>query len=376
VSDVVIAVVCAVSLVVHIASTLIAVYRCRPPRQHLPPPADAPKVTILRPVCGVDAFEAQTLRATFALDYPRVQVIFCCERPSDPAARLVRTLLRTFATADARLLIGRTPRTQNPKLNNLLKAWAEIDADWVIMADSNVALPRDYVQRLLGAWTERTGVLCAPPIGSMPAGFWAELECAFLNGYQARWQYTADTLGWGFAQGKTMMFRRRDLVAAGGLLALGSELAEDAAATKLVRAMGLRAELADAAFPQPLGTRAMRQVWDRQARWARLRRRTFPGLFLLELLSTSLVPLASAAILAQHLHASAAAAAMAVLAVWHGSEMLLARGAGWHLSWRSPFAALVRDALLPALWMQAWLGSSFTWRGNQILPDRTLSQPG
>ena len=202
------------------------------------------------------------------------------------------------------------------------------------------------------------------------------LWCAFLNGYQARWQYTADSLGWGFAQGKTMMFRRRDLAAAGGLLALGSELAEDAAATKLVRTMGLRAQLADAPFPQPLGTRAMRQVWDRQARWARLRRSTFPSLFLLEILSTSLLPLASAAILAQHLHASASAAAMAVLGVWYGSEMLLAHAVGWHLSWRSPIAALVRDALLPALWTQAWLGSSFTWRGNQILPDRTLSQPG
>ena len=373
--DVVIAAVCAVSLLVHIASTLIAVHRCRP-RQPLPPPADAPKVTILRPVCGIDAFEALTLRATFELDYPSVQIIFCCERPSDPAAHLVRELMREFPAADARLLIGRAPRTQNPKLNNLLKAWVQVAGEWVIMADSNVALPKDYVQRLLAGWARRTGVLCAPPIGSIPTGFWAEIECAFLNGYQARWQYTADSLGWGFAQGKTMMFRRRDLAAAGGLLALGSELAEDAAATKLVRTMGLRAQLADAPFPQPLGTRAMRQVWDRQARWARLRRSTFPSLFLLEILSTSLLPLASAAILAQHLHASASAAAMAVLGVWYGSEMLLAHAVGWHLSWRSPIAALVRDALLPALWTQAWLGSSFTWRGNQILPDRTLSQPG
>jgi ceramide glucosyltransferase len=67
---------------------------------------------------------------------------------------------------------------------------------------------------------------------------------------------------------------------------------------------------------------------------------------------------------------------LAVLAVWHGSEMLLARSAGWHLSWRSPLAALVRDVMLPALWMQAWLGSGFTWRGNEIAADRTLSQLG
>ncbi|MFX9065588.1 glycosyltransferase, partial [Acinetobacter baumannii] len=92
--------------------------------------------------------------------------------------------------------------------------------------------------------------------------------CAFLNTYQARWQYAADTLGFGFAQGKTMMFRRRDLEAAGGLVALGAEPAEDAAATKLVRGMGLNARLVDAPFAQPLGPRTWKQVWDRQARWA------------------------------------------------------------------------------------------------------------
>jgi ceramide glucosyltransferase len=376
VSVAVIAAVCAVSLVAHIASSLLAACRCRPQKRPLPPPAVAPKVAILRPICGIDGFEARTLRTTFALNYPDVELIFCCDRENDPAAHLVRALLREFPDTNARLLVGREPRTQNPKLNNLLKGWAQVDAEWVIMADSNVALPNDYVQRLTAAWTPRTGVLCAPPIGSSPAGFWAELECAFLNGYQARWQYAADSLGCGFAQGKTMLFRRRDLTAAGGLIALGCELAEDAAATKLVRAMGLRAELADAPFPQPLGERSLRQVWDRQARWARLRRCTFPSLFVWEILSTGLVPLAAAGILAACLNTSALATVLAVLAIWHGSEMLLARAAGWHLSWRSPLAALVRDVMLPVLWMQAWLGSGFTWRGNEIAADRTLSQLG
>ena len=34
-----------------------------------------------------------------------------------------------------------------------------------------------------------------PPAGSCPQGFWAEVECAFLNAHQARWQYVADTMG-------------------------------------------------------------------------------------------------------------------------------------------------------------------------------------
>ena len=46
------------------------------------------------------------------------------------------------------------------------------------------------------------------PIGARPHNFWAGLECAFLNTLQARYQYVSESLGFGFAQGKTMLFRR------------------------------------------------------------------------------------------------------------------------------------------------------------------------
>ncbi|RTL69341.1 MAG: ceramide glucosyltransferase [Hyphomicrobiales bacterium] len=353
----------------HLVSSAIAAARTRPPRDPVPPPAGAPRVTILRPVCGVDTFDELTLGSTFALDYPDLEIIFCCDRAEDPAAHLVTRLIERHPRSNARLLIGRDPITANPKLNNLLKAWPHVSADWVIMADSNVDMPRDYVQRLLAEWQQDTGVLCAPPIGARPADFAGEVECAFLNTYQARWQYAADTLGFGFAQGKTMMFRRRDLEAAGGLVALGSEPAEDAAATKLVRGMGLNARLVDGPFAQPLGPRTWKQVWDRQARWARLRRMTFPVLFVPEILTSGLAPILCAAWLADGIDLAPWEFAGMIAALWYGAEVALARLAGWQVTWRTPFAALARDVLLPALWLQAWLFSSFSWRGNDIDVD-------
>lgn len=358
----------------HLVSSAIAAARCRPPRERVPAPAGAPRVTILRPVCGVDTFDELTLGSTFALDYPDLEIIFCCDREDDPAAHLVASLIRRHPGRNARLLIGRDPLTANPKLNNLLKGWPHVTADWVVMADSNVDMPVDYVQRLLAEWRPDTGVLCAPPIGARPADFWGEVECAFLNTYQARWQYAADTLGLGFAQGKTMVFRRRDLEAAGGLIALGAELAEDAAATKIVRGMGLSARLVDGPFAQPLGPRTWRQVWDRQTRWARLRRMTFPLLFAPEILTSGLVPMLCAAWLADAVDMAPLALAGLVAALWYGTETLLALIAGWHCSWRTPLAALARDVLLLPLWLQAWLFSSFSWRGNDIDVDAPVSQ--
>ena len=134
----------------------------------------------------------------------------------------------------------------------------------------------------------------------VPAGVWAELECAFLNTYQARWQYLADTLGAGFAQGKTMLWRRAVLQQAGGIEALARDLAEDAAATKVVDAQGLRVRLVDAPFGQPLGYRGTDEVWNRQVRWARLRRASFPACYLPELLTGAPLPLLACGLVAAH----------------------------------------------------------------------------
>ena len=54
---------------------------------------------------------------------------------------------------------------------------------------------------------------------------------------------------------------------------------------------------------------------------------------------------------------------------WYGAEVVLARSAGWPSSPRSIIAWIVRDLMLPVLWVLAWTGGSFVWRGNQMTVD-------
>ena len=354
----------------HLTSALLVIYRFRRSKAESPL-ADAavgslPPVSVLRPVRGLDPYDELTLRSGFELAYERYELILCCEEADDPVVPVIRRLIAEYAHVDAKLLVGRDTLCSNPKLNNLIKGWRAARHPWVVMADSNVLMPADYLQRLLAGWRADTGLLCAPPIGCMAEGFWAEVECAFLNTYQARWQYAADTVGLGFAQGKTMLWRRADLERAGGIRMLGNEIAEDAAATKVVRRAGKRVRLVDRAVGQPLGVRSAAQIWSRQVRWAKLRRATFPLYFLPELLSGSAAPFIAAAYAAEAFDASSLGAAAALAAVWYGSEAVLAYAAGWHISLLSPLAWMTRDAMLPVLWVQAWLGNSFSWRGNDM----------
>lgn len=356
----------AIASAAHTISVWLALLRCRKEPPAGPSAADVVPVSVVRPVCGVEPFERLTLGSTFTLSYPRYEIIFCCDRADDPVVPLVRELMAAHPDVPSRLLIGRDRPTANPKLNNLVKGWSAAKHEHIILADSNVLMPRDYIERLFAAWRPDTGLVCSPPVGAMPRGFWAELETAFLNTYQAKWQLAADSIGLGFAQGKSMLWRRSDLERCGGLVALGRDAAEDAAATKVVRSQGLRVRLVDQPFDQALGPRTAEQVWSRQLRWARLRRATFAAYFIPELFSGSVFPLAATFLVAPSLGLDPLNATLMLAAGWFGLEFLLARVAGWHLTWVSPVAWLVRDLLLPLLWCAAWLGNGFTWRGNSM----------
>ena len=72
---------------IHGLSVVLATMRCR--RRcggSLPPPKDAPSVTIVQPLCGVETFSRETLRSIFALDYPSYEIIFCLASGDDPNA--------------------------------------------------------------------------------------------------------------------------------------------------------------------------------------------------------------------------------------------------------------------------------------------------
>jgi ceramide glucosyltransferase len=360
----------------HFGSVVAVLIRLR--RNAATPPRwfDAGGVSILRPVCGLENHVEETLRSSFQLEYPDTEVLFCVAREDDPVVPVVRELIASHPHVDARLLIGQSDVSANPKLNNLVKGWHAAQHDWILMVDSNVLMPADHIERMLAVWSAGTGVVCSPPAGVAPANFWAELECAFLNTYQARWQCLADSAGFGFTQGKAMLWRRELLERIGGIEALGCEAAEDAAATKIIRGLGLKVRLVVAPFFQPLGERRLADVWKRQVRWARLRRGTFKVCFAPELFAGGLVPLAACA-LAVAAGAFPVEFLLLAIAGWYGTEAALAFAAGWPLTLRTIAAAMARDALLPLLWLSAWTGDDFEWRGNAMtLAEETLAEDG
>lgn len=367
--DALVALGCCVAFALQLTSIVLVLWRSAG-RSDRRATAEMPGVTLLRPVRGLENHIEETLASSFVLSCPEYEVLFCVADPDDPVVPLVRRLIAEHPGVQARLLVGDDAVSANPKLNNLVKGWSAAQHAWIAMVDSNVMLPPDCLQVLLGRWSQGTGLVSSPPAGIRPVGFWAELESGFLDTYQARWQLAADQLGWGFAQGKILFWRREVLEAGGGIVALGAEMAEDVAATKLVRRSGLKVRLVRLPFPQPLGARTLAEVWARQLRWARVRRMGFGGYFAVEILTGPMLPLLGAIYLTVQ-GVLPPPLLIGLCVVWYAAEITLALAAGWPASLRTVFAWLLRDLMLPVIWIAALTGRSLEWRGNRMAAGTT-----
>lgn len=354
-------------LALHLASLVLAFPRARR-APTAKAPADAPPVTVVRVLCGVEPTSQATLLGLLDFDYPDVRPIFCVAHAADPIVALARQAMAARPNVAARLLIGEDRVGANPKLNNMVKAWRAADTDLVLFLDSNLVAPRDYVSRAVAALGQQAAA-SAPPLGLDPETFAADVEAAFLNGHAARWQYAAAALGLGFAQGKTLLMSKSRLPL-GDLSILAREPAEDAALTCLARGAGGGVALLRGPAGQCLGRRRAKEVWRRQLRWARLRRATFPALYALECAAGSALALTAAALAGALLGVWWLAPALAAL--WWGAELAFARACGWPASLA---ALLARDLALPALWAAAWAGDGVAWRGAQVPLARAQAAP-
>ena len=316
------------------------------------------KYSVICPLCENGELLPITLDSFFHLDSSDYEVIFVADEAATAAVAVAETVRQRYPQVPSQIIVNAQVVCRNPKLNNVHKAWA-IAGEWIMMADCNVRLPSDALQRLLARWDDTVGMMCSPPIGAQPGNFAAEIECAYLNGFEAKWQLLADRLGYGFAQGKVMFCQKAQIDALGGILLLDNDSCEDAAATKLIRGAGLRIRLPARLFEQPLGRRTLRQVWQRQVRWAKLRRSSFPLWYSLEIALTP-VPLLIGLLISHRLWP------VLILAACYGGECLLARRAGWHVSWRTPLALLMRDLMMIGVWTAGWLGRTIQWSGKEL----------
>lgn len=125
--------------------------------------SDAPCVTIIRPVKGIEPNLYDCIASTFRQDYPsgRCSIRLCVEDVSDPAYSILEQLVHDFPGFDVKILVeAKDPVLHgpdghvenlgpNPKIRNISRAYREAKGDIIWIIDCNVWVSTGVLGRMV-----------------------------------------------------------------------------------------------------------------------------------------------------------------------------------------------------------------------------------
>jgi ceramide glucosyltransferase len=339
------------------------------------PGASSPGVTILKPLRGAESSLADNLRSFCDQHYDSpVQLLFGVEDEGDPAAVIARALAVEYPWRDIALVAGSASLSANPKVATLMALEPCIRHEVVVLADSDINVPPNYLTRIVSALQgPDVGLVTCLYRGAPGAGVWARLAAMAIDHHFLPSVIVGVRLG--LARpcfGSTIALRRDTLAAIGGFRAFADHLADDHAIGEAVRAMGMRVTIPDFVVAHTCSERTAHELVSHELRWARTIRALNPSGYAASVITYPL-PFALAGYVLLGGSATGGVAVAAALA----SRLVLAvrvdhtLGLAARRWWLGP----VRDLVSFAVFAASFFVRTVTWRGRRyrVRADATVA---
>lgn len=324
-------------------------------------------ISILKPVCGLEEGLERNLLSFFQLEYASYELIFTIAHPEDPARSIIEKLMQRFPNIQSRLHIMESKVGKNPKINNIYLGYKTTQYSLVLISDSNIRVPRNYLSEMVGLLEPGVGVVTSTISGVGATTFGATLESIYLNTYLCRWIHLSNKLGNAIVLGKSMLFRKSDLESCGDIDALANVIAEDYATSAFMRKKGLKVAVMNAPVNQYLGAFSFKAFWLRHIRWGRIRKCCEYPLFLAEPFASALGAGVCGALAFWAWTGGAFWLFLLThLSVWFLIEFFLATRQESTRSWKVLPYWLALEVVTVPIWISAFFGNTILWRGNRL----------
>ena len=242
--------------------------------------AEFSAVTILKPLHGAEAALEENLATFFEQDYPSpFQLVFGVQDETDPAIVVVERLRRRYPAVDAALVVDPRRHGANAKVGNLINMHGQSRHDVLVLSDSDIVVPRDYLRKVAGALEPAdVGAVTCLYTGWGALGLGSRL-CAMGIDYQFL-PNAIVAISFGLAEpcsGSTIALTRAMLDEIGGLEAFAGYLADDYEIGRAVRASGRRIAIPAMTVGHACSEESLRDWLAHELRWARTIRVVAPA---------------------------------------------------------------------------------------------------
>jgi len=334
--------------------------------------AEAPTVSVLKPLAGDEPELAENLGSFFRLSYPRYEVLCATRDADDPALAIAREVRSNHPDSDAQLLVAGESDRPNAKVHSLAAMTAVATGDLVVVSDSDIRADPALLWELAKDFEDpAVGVVTCPYRAVPGSSLWSRLEALGMNTEFWSGVLVAQFLApMNFAVGPTMAVRKSCLDAIGGWDAFGDFLAEDFEVGRQARLAGYEVRLSTHAVEHRIGSQALRENLVHRLRWRRSTRRSRPAGYWGEIFANPLpwallLPLAASGATWSWAALGTCVALRAATALMVGGSVLGDRLPWWRF-WLLP----LQDGLSLLVWVAGLFGSRIVWRGRSYKLSR------
>lgn len=310
----------------------------------------------------------ESFRSYCLQDYGEYQIIFGVSDANDLAVALVERLTGEFPERKIQLMVCPEILGTNVKVSNLLQMARVARYDHLLVSDSDIRVPADYLRRVLAPFSDtNVGMVTCLYRGVASHTLGSRLESIGTSTDFCPAVLAARQLqGIRFGLGSTLAFTRKALDAAGGFEPLLDYLADDYELGARIAQAGFEVRVSEVVVDHSLPGYTMREFLDHQLRWARAirdsRRLGYAGLIVtFPLVWAAFAVLFSAGASWSWILLAATVLMRAAVALTAGKTILqdpqLKRD-----FWLIP----LRDVFALAIWVASFVGHKILWRGIEF----------
>ena len=334
-------------------------------------PRSFPPISILKPLKGLDDNLFDNLESFCMLDYPEYEIIFSLQDFNDPAYKVARKIKDKYPDKDIAIVVEHCEDGLNPKVNNLIPAYRVAKHQHILISDSNVMADKYYLREISRPMNEQgVGLVSNLIKGVGGRSIGSIFENLHMNSFVMGSVCFLDKfLKMPCVIGKSMLMKKRDIEAIGGLKAYKDVLAEDYMIGKMMQESGKKVVLSSYVINNVNHYWGIRKFINRHTRWGKLRWKIGGIKYFSELIGNA-VFMSTLPIMLWEPSKITVSFALLVALLKASGDFYIGRRAASDLNPFFYFLAPVKDIVIGLIWFVPLVSNTVSWRGHRFIIEK------